>query len=225
MSESVTAHPSATVVLLREAAAGFEMLLLQRAAKLAFHGGAWVFPGGRIDAQDYREARDDLDTAARCAAVRETHEEAGLAIDSGGLIEFARWTTPDGMPRRFVTWYFAAAADGEVQVDGGEIKDHRWLRPAQALAEREVGALELPPPTFVTTTLLEGFPDAAAALDGLAARGRREYLPRLTRVEGGACSLYQEDAGYADADPDPSRPGPRHRLWMLDAGWRYERSG
>ncbi len=222
MSERVAAKPSATVVLLREAAAGFEMLLLQRASKLAFHGGAWVFPGGRIDPADYRQRPGDIGAAARRAALRETREEAGLDIDADALIEFARWTTPEGMPRRFVTWFFAVAADGEVRVDGGEIEDHRWLRPAQALEEREAGTLELPPPTFVTTTLLSVFPDAASALEGFAAHGLREYLPRMARVEGGACSLYQEDSGYADTDP--SRPGPRHRLWMRSTGWRYERS-
>ena len=222
MSERVAVQPSATVVLLREASAGFEMLLLQRASKLAFHGGAWVFPGGRIDLADYRLRPGDIGAAARHAAVRETCEEAGLGIDADALVEFARWTTPEGMPRRFITWFFAAAADGEVRVDGGEIEDHRWLRPAQALEERRAGALELPPPTFVTTTLLSAFADAACALDGFAAYGLREYLPRMARVEGGACSLYQEDAGYADTDP--SRPGPRHRLWMRRNGWCYERS-
>jgi hypothetical protein len=40
-------------------------------------------------------------------------------------------------------------------------------------------------------------------------------------VEGGAVALYHGDAGYDDTDPD--RPGGRHRLWMLDRGWRYER--
>jgi 8-oxo-dGTP pyrophosphatase MutT (NUDIX family) len=222
MSERVAIQPSATVVLLREAPAGFEMLLLQRASKLAFHGGAWVFPGGRIDPVDYRSCPGDIGAAAQHAAVRETCEEAGLGIDADSLIEFARWTTPEGMPRRFITWFFVAAADGEVRVDGGEIEDHRWLRPAQALEEREAGSLELPPPTFVTTTLLSAFPDAASALDGFAAHGLREYVPRVARLEEGACCLYQGDAGYADTDP--SRPGPRHRLWMRPNGWRYERS-
>jgi hypothetical protein len=35
-------------------------------------------------------------------------------------------------------------------------------------------------------------------------------------------ALYRGAAGYAGGVAD--RPGPRHRLWMLDAGWRYERS-
>jgi 8-oxo-dGTP pyrophosphatase MutT (NUDIX family) len=220
MTESVPAHPSATAVLLRDAPGGFEMLLVQRASKLAFHGGAWVFPGGRIDPGDHAPGAD-LDGAARRAAVRETHEEAGLEIDATSLVEFARWTTPEGMPKRFVTWFFVAAAAGEVRVDGGEIKDHRWLTPSAALVERAAGSLELPPPTFVTTTLLSEFAHVDSALAGFSAHGLREFLPRMARVEGGACSLYQEDAGYADVDP--GREGARHRLWMLESGWRYER--
>jgi len=33
--------------------------------------------------------------------------------------------------------------------------------------------------------------------------------------------LYPGDAGYDAQDAD--RPGPRHRLWALAGGWRYER--
>jgi hypothetical protein len=32
--------------------------------------------------------------------------------------------------------------------------------------------------------------------------------------------LYPGDAGYDDRDP--ARGGPRHRLWTLPDGWRYE---
>jgi len=51
---------------------------------MAFAGGALVFPGGRVDAGDHVLAatlagdRDEL--AAQIAAIRETLEEAGLAI-------------------------------------------------------------------------------------------------------------------------------------------------
>ena len=47
------AIPAATVVLLRDGADGVETLMLRRDSKLAFAGGAWVFPGGRIDPEDY----------------------------------------------------------------------------------------------------------------------------------------------------------------------------
>ncbi len=91
------AIPAATVVLLRDGADGVETLMLRRNSKLAFAGGAWVFPGGRIDPEDYPGGvvSDDDDavlTAARNAAAREAMEEAGLAVDPETLVWFAHWT-------------------------------------------------------------------------------------------------------------------------------------
>ena len=40
-------------------------------------------------------------------------------------------------------------------------------------------------------------------------------------VDGGVCSLYPGDAGYAEARLEA--PGPRHRAWLVDPRWRYER--
>jgi len=72
--------PAGTLILLREAPAGPpELLMLERAPDLAFAAGAMVFPGGRVDADD-RSLGGDADGAARVAAIRETLEEAGVAI-------------------------------------------------------------------------------------------------------------------------------------------------
>jgi 8-oxo-dGTP pyrophosphatase MutT (NUDIX family) len=220
----VTVHPSATVVLLRDGAAGLEILYLRRSSKLNFHGGAWVFPGGRIDPGDYPEPEtDDVTAAARRAAVREAEEEAGLRLDPGALVPFSRWTTPEGLPKRFHTWFFAApAGGGEVRIDGGEIREYRWMRPEQALAAQRAGEIELPPPTFVTTLTLASHSSADGALSVLAAGPVRDFVPRVRRIGDGACCLYQEDAGYERVDVDAS--GTRHRLWILKSGWRYERS-
>lgn len=86
------ATPAATLVVFRDPVTGTapELLFVERAATMAFAGGAIVFPGGRVDAGDHRIAerldRDDaLDTAARIAAIRETIEEAGVAIGVRGL--------------------------------------------------------------------------------------------------------------------------------------------
>ena len=46
------AKPSASVVVVRDGAEALEVLMLRRNEKIAFHGGAWVFPGGRVDAED-----------------------------------------------------------------------------------------------------------------------------------------------------------------------------
>jgi 8-oxo-dGTP pyrophosphatase MutT (NUDIX family) len=221
---SVPAHPAATVVLLRDGAAGLELLLVRRNARLDFHGGAWVFPGGRIDEEDYVKARDRAPVAAaRWAAVREAREEAGVVIHEPDLILVSRWITPEGLPKRFDTWFFAGpAAAEEVQVDGGEIHDHRWFRPEDALSAHRSEEIELPPPTFVTIVGLAELPTAQAALRSFAGRKAETFFPRLHVVPGGACTLYEGDVAYEDGECD--RAGPRHRLWMTGQGWRYERS-
>src|SRR3954447_2182492 len=89
------AAPAATVVLVRDGEGGLEVLLARRSSKLAFHGGAWVFPGGRIDPDDYADMPDDVCAAARRAAAREAKEEAGVDVDADGLVHVSNWTTPE----------------------------------------------------------------------------------------------------------------------------------
>jgi len=218
------AHPAATVVLLRDGATTCEVLLVQRNQRLSFHGGAWVFPGGRIDAEDYEAAasRDHV-LAARYAAVREAREEAGVGIAVNDLVLISRWVTPELSPKRFDTWFFAAPGGSQaVQVDGSEIHAHRWIAPAEALAAYGRSEIDLPPPTFVTLSELATFATAPDPLASLAREEMETFLPRIRSVDGGACCLYQNDAAYDDGELE--RPGPRHRLWMLESGWKYERT-
>lgn len=222
-SPDVEPRPSATVVLLRDAGAGAEVLLVRRSRALDFHGGAWVFPGGRIEPTDAGETGDWL-SAARRAAVRETQEEVGLEPELDGLVWLSRWTTPRGRPKRFVTWFFAGRAPAaEPRVDGREISAHVWLTPDEALERQRKGSLELPPPTFVTLHGLVGAPNTLALLDRYARQRPEDVLPHPQRLEDGFCSLYPGDAGYESGDL--RCPGPRNRLWMQQSGWRYERSG
>ena len=84
--------PAATLVLLREQPSGAPLVLLcERSRALAFAPGALVFPGGRVDPGDHAlaadparvagaEALDPADAAARVTAIRETLEEAGIAV-------------------------------------------------------------------------------------------------------------------------------------------------
>jgi 8-oxo-dGTP pyrophosphatase MutT (NUDIX family) len=208
---------------MRDQPAGYEVLLVQRNQQLSFHGGAWVFPGGRIDPQDYANSQNDVLAAAKRAAVREVWEEAGVRVDADDLVLISRWITPEGQPKRFDTWFFAARAEDEpVCIDGEEIHAHRWLQPALAVEMQARGELVLPPPTFVTLVQLNKAAEVNAMLEFLKAGPIDTYRPRLCLLPGGACTLYVGDAGYDANDPDVR--GPRHRLWMLESGWRYERT-
>jgi 8-oxo-dGTP pyrophosphatase MutT (NUDIX family) len=217
------AVPAATVVLLRDdPEGGVETLMVRRSSKLEFAGGMWVFPGGRVDPEDIPPDGDVIE-AARRAAAREAREEADLVVDADALVPFAHWVPPPVTAKRFATWFFLGPAPGgPVTVDMGEIRDHRWLRPADAIARRDAEEIELAPPTWLTLHRLAGYPNVAAAIADAQAREPEFFETHVARVEGGAAALWEGDAGYESLDGDA--PGPRHRLWMLPTGWRYERT-
>ena len=73
------AIPAATVIVVRDRSGGQpELLMVERAAGMAFAGGALVFPGGRIDEAD--AIAGGAEAAARVAAIRETLEETAVAV-------------------------------------------------------------------------------------------------------------------------------------------------
>jgi 8-oxo-dGTP pyrophosphatase MutT (NUDIX family) len=96
--EPVVPRDAATVVLLRDAAAGMEVYLVKRSRMVDFMAGAHVFPGGRLDKADSSASACALLSSAAAhlqaqlgeplaathaaglyiAAIRETFEEAGL---------------------------------------------------------------------------------------------------------------------------------------------------
>jgi 8-oxo-dGTP pyrophosphatase MutT (NUDIX family) len=210
-------------VLLRDAEPGLELLLLQRAPRDA-KPGPWVFPGGKVEPADVVAGDAASRESALRAAVRETREEAGLALDERRLVAISRWITPEISPQRFDTWFFLGAVDAshEVAVCGSEMVAHRWIAPHAALAAHGGGELSLAPPTFVTVTWLLAHARAADAVHALASAPFITFRPRIHRTPDGAVMLYPGDAGYETNDPN--RAGPRHRILALASGWRYERS-
>ena len=173
--------PAATVVLVRAAQerTKLEVLLLQRNSKLAFHGGHWVFPGGRLDESDYdKRLKDTLEyPAALNAAVRETREEAGVEIKQSQLIHTAHWTTPPNLPRRFSTWFFICPLFEPVfvSIDNAEILDHRWVSPRIALEEAKAKKWTLPGPTTTTLSDIVDYNDLSSLISDIKTREIRVF--------------------------------------------------
>lgn len=152
---------------MRDTENGPTTLLLQRNRNLQFAPGVWVFPGGRIDNDDYAgSSRTDIQAAARRAATREAREEAGVTVDPDRLRLIDHFVTPENQPRRFSTWFYLADANhcGEISIDGGEIIDYNWLAPQQALNNHQAGLLPLIRPTRKTLERLVPVPTVAQAL-------------------------------------------------------------
>jgi glyoxylase-like metal-dependent hydrolase (beta-lactamase superfamily II)/8-oxo-dGTP pyrophosphatase MutT (NUDIX family) len=90
--EPAVPRPAATVLLLRDAAAGLEVLMTRRSATASFAPGAYVFPGGGIDAADAqahdiaarRPTQQGPHLTQAIAAIRESFEELGILLARHG---------------------------------------------------------------------------------------------------------------------------------------------
>lgn len=110
--KAVPVRNAATLVLLRDGAAGLETFMLERGAATAFVPGAHVFPGGALDPADADPAIyarcDGLDDAGASerlevprdglaywvAAIRESFEEAGVLLATDEAGEAPDWHDP-----------------------------------------------------------------------------------------------------------------------------------
>ena len=94
--EPAPVRPAATVLLLRDSPQGVEVLMTRRSLTASFAPGAYVFPGGGIDAADAqahgqatrRPTQSDLHLTQAIAAIRESFEELGVLLA----------VRPDGAP-------------------------------------------------------------------------------------------------------------------------------
>ena len=106
-------------------------------------------------------------------------------------------------------------------VDQGEILDHAWMSPQEALERRDAGEVELAPPTFVSLFELSRWSKVDEAMAAVRARTPERFETRISVQDAGPVALWHGDAGYEQGDA--SLAGPRHRLSMQSGLWRYER--
>lgn len=181
----VAPRHAASLIVIRQAAEGPEVLMGMRGAQHRFMPNRLVFPGGSVDRADYRAPfatplRPDvlmrlakastprLAPALAIAAARELQEETGLSLGSPphleGLDYLCRAITPPESPIRFNARFLvvdAAAAGGDL-AGSGELENLRYYALLDALE------LEL---ALVTRKVLEQL-QAYLALTNAERRGR-----------------------------------------------------
>jgi 8-oxo-dGTP pyrophosphatase MutT (NUDIX family) len=119
-----------------------------------------------------------------------------LAVRADLLVPWTRWITPEAEPRRFDTWFFAAALPAGQEATGhlAEADKTAWLRPADAISAARAGAISLLPPTAVTLNEFTTCGDLADIL------GRRRTVapvqPRMVVEDGEAWLLIPDEVAY-----------------------------
>lgn len=215
--------------------------MVQRPHTSRFMPGAWVFPGGAVDADD-ADPPGHLDVADewRTAALRELAEEVGLWVTAEGVVEraaingvfadasewglrldasaltyFSNWITPDVFPLRFDTRFYLAVADASVRgaVDGDELIDLAWVNPVVALRREREGLWDIAFPTRKTLELLATESTADDLERSLDALEMVPAIqPRLFVGDGTARIVMPDESLYDDIADDQTDPTILSRL-------------
>ncbi|AYC32001.1 NUDIX hydrolase [Pseudomonas cavernae] len=145
------------------------------------------------------EARWRAKLNSDAASIAELVEAEDLLLAVDRMVPFAHWITPDFVPKRFDTWFFAAVAPADQMAlhDGSETVDSRWVAPATVLAEAKAGRHTLVFATEQNLHLLSQAGNVEQALE--AARNRRivAVQPWLEEIDGVRHLRIPADAGYA----------------------------
>jgi 8-oxo-dGTP pyrophosphatase MutT (NUDIX family) len=192
--EPVKPRQAATVIVLRGGAETLEVLLVKRNPEQRFMGGAWVFPGGAVDA-----AEGIGDGAHRAAGVREVQEEAAIELpDPAALVRFSRWITPEAVSIRFDTHFFLVAApeDADPQPDGGETVDLGWFTPRGAIDAYKRDEILLVFPTIKTLEQLAEFSSADRLLEWASGRDVEPVEPQVIGEGPAARIVLPGEPGY-----------------------------
>ena len=183
-------RPAATVVLVREGASPLEVLLLRRNRSTGFVPGAYVFPGGRVDARD-----GDPDLVGRVEGLGTEEAAARLAL---------RGADPPA-----IAYYLAAAREAfeETAI---------LVAATTAQLQRDADRLRL---RSLRDELMAGDIDFGEVLDGLGARldgTAIEYIAHWITPE--AEPRRYDTRFFAAIVPPKSEPSPDPRE-MTDAVW------
>lgn len=155
----------------------------------------------------------DIIASAKANAIAEAHRAAlcagttsfieivksnNLVLALDQLVPYAHWITPEGMPKRFDTWFFLAEAPPEQlgAHDGKESTDSIWLSPKDALEGGVSGRFTLPFPTTRNLIRLGQQTSVQAALDAARAMQIVTVQPVVSREGDKRFLRIPAEAGY-----------------------------
>lgn len=123
--------PAAAVAFVRDTDSGIEVYLSRRPAHFRYYPGAFVFPGGRLDAED---------TDIRATARREVQEEIGIEIDTKLLVPLRNIHTSAHAGPVYHMLTFAYRAEGEfnTNLNAEEVEEEMWIAAREALVQLDL---------------------------------------------------------------------------------------
>lgn len=147
-----TVRQAAAAMLYRETAEGARVYLARRSPEARFFPGYYAFVGGGLSRSD--GAPGEEPTYRRCV-VRELEEELAVRLEPEDLRPAGRLLTPDFVPIRYDTRYYAAPCPHQdPRPAPPELVGGRWFRPDEALELWDRGEILLASPVLLVLRTL-----------------------------------------------------------------------
>lgn len=138
-------------------------------------------------------------------------QQENLRLACDHLQHFAHWITPEGMPKRFDTHFYLAAAPADHLAvhDGHESVDSVWISPVDAIEGSKTGKYTIIFPTLRNVEMLGEASSVAEALASAADRNIVSVLPWMEKRDDGTYICIPPEAGYTISEErmpaNPSR--------------------
>jgi 8-oxo-dGTP pyrophosphatase MutT (NUDIX family) len=170
-------------------------------------GADTILSARELDALE-RELRDRL---GRVPLFADIAAAGNIELATDLMVPFAHWITPQGMPKRYDTHFFLAAApiDQVVAHDGHEAVDNIWIGPSEALAGAETGRFTIVFPTRLNLMKLGRSATLAAAIEDARGTPIVTVCPEIVPGEKGPVLRIPIEAGYGIAEAPAGMRLPR----------------
>jgi 8-oxo-dGTP pyrophosphatase MutT (NUDIX family) len=145
---------------------------------------------------------------AGAASFRDLIAGEGLVLATELMLPFAHWITPEGMPKRFDTYFYLVAAPVEQLAlhDGGEAVEGLWIAPQRALREADAGTRTVVFPTKMNLRKLARYRSVAETVAASRSEPLVTVMPRIEQTETSHTLHIPEAAGYGVTSVTINRP-------------------
>ncbi len=164
--------------------------------------GVLLTAGAAPERAKLEEWRDQLVAGER--RFLDIVSEAGVKLAADRLVLCARWITPEALSRRYDARFFLAEAPADVRVSAepGELVEHLWIAPAEALRRYFEYEMRMMFPTAKTLGWLEDGASVDAWRRRFQSTRIEPLMPRLRRQGDAVIPVLPGEPRYDEREGD-----------------------
>ena len=193
----VADHSDALLDTLPARFAGQEKAALAAGLRELFEETGFLLSDHPVPSIDADRARRELLSTA--ASFADIVVQLSISFKDLHVAYIGRWVTPENLSRRYDAHFFLTEAPGHDPQLTGELIDHIWLSPAEAVRRFETGELPLLFPTRRTLEDLSRFGALDEAIGAYSDHEVEAILPRLLVRGDSVVPLLPGDPGFEEA--------------------------